>query len=723
METIKLQAQYRMSIFRNSSNGYTVAKFVSYDREEKEFSATGILGELQEDVVYNLYGNYEEHPRYGMQFHILKYERAQPNDEKTLVRFFSSAQFPGIGRKIAQHIVETLGEEAIVKIKETPEVLHQVPGLSEKKRQVILEGVLQSEDLNDSVVFFSTYGISEQNIAKIQSAYGEEAVSLVKENPYRLVSDIDGIGFTSADKLAKALDFEDLHPYRIKAAVLSSIMNICMSSGDTYCHQVSLQREVYRMMGQAIDGLNEYLEELNQERLIMIEEERIYPITQYDAECGIASFLSQFPYVDMEGVQEDIAQQIEAMETKFAIAYDAKQKEAIETFFAQPFAIISGGPGTGKTTIVKAILYLAKQLYPQAKIALCAPTGRAAKRLSQLSDGAATTIHSLLKWDLESNRFLKDAKDPLEVDILIVDEFSMVDAWVFYSLLRAGKEIGKMLLIGDVDQLPSVGPGCVLRDLMESGYFPTIQLEKIFRQSEGSDVVTLAHQVKEGRYDILHQANDVAFFQCPTHEISKRILQIVDNAYDKGYDNKDIQILAPMYNGLAGIDALNHALQEKMNPPTSEKRELRVGYRLYREHDKILQLRNQPEDNVYNGDVGEIIEIIYASEDISNLNRIVAEFDDGIIVEYSGEQIYHITHAYCTSIHKAQGSEYPIVIMPLVKEYRHMLQRRLLYTGVSRAKKSLVLLGQVEALQRCVSTKEFQVRKSTLPLRLEQKLQ
>lgn len=722
METITIQAQYLMSIFHNAGNHYTVAKFITYDQAEKEFTATGILGDLQEDVVYNLIGNYEEHPRYGIQFHIVQYERAQPNDEKTLVRFFSSAQFPGIGRKIAQHIVETLGEDAIALIKDNPQVLGQVHGLSTKKIQVLVDGIAQSDDLDDSVVFFTMHGISPQNIAKIQAKYGDEAVDLVKENPYRLVSDVDGIGFASADKLAKALAFEEQHPYRIKAAVLSSVLAVAMASGDTYCHMSQIQREVDRMMGWHVEDLTSSIEELTQERLLIIEDERIYHVTQYDAECGIATFLSQFPYEEITAPDTYIQTAIAAMEEQFSIAYDTKQKEAIETFFREPFAIISGGPGTGKTTIVKGILHLAKKLYPAARIALCAPTGRAAKRLSQLSDGSATTIHSLLKWDLESNRFTKDAKDPLEVDILIVDEFSMVDAWVFYSLLRAGKQVAKILLIGDGDQLPSVGPGCVLKDLMDSGYFPLIQLEKIFRQSEGSDVVTLAHEIREGRFDTLRQGNDAAFFSCPTHEVTKRVLQIVDSAYEKGYRNSDIQVLAPMYNGLAGIDAMNHALQERMNPPTKEKRELRIGYRVFREGDKVLQLRNQPDDNVYNGDIGEIIEIIYAKEDLSKMNRIVAQFEDEIIVEYTGEQIYHITHAYCTSIHKAQGSEYPIVIMPIVKEYRHMLQRRLLYTGVTRAKKSLVLLGQAEALQRAVSTKEYQVRKSTLPQRLQQQM-
>lgn len=721
METIKIQASYLMTIFRNETNGYTVARFVTYDQQEKEFSVTGIIGELQEDTVYDLYGYYEEHARYGMQFHLERYEKTMPNDVTSLVRFFSSAQFSGIGRKIAQSILDELGEEAIALIQDDPQILNRVPGISEKKKQVIIEGIKESENMDDTVVFFTMHGVSPQNIGKIQAKYGADAVALVKENPYRMVADIDGIGFTTADKLAKILSFDEEHPYRIKAAVLASVLSICMSTGDTYVSMQQIQRELDRMMGFHIEELSSYTEELIVERNLIQEDERIYHHTQYDAECGIATFLTQFPYEETLTYEKDLQKEISELEESFHISYEEKQKEAIQTFFDEPFAIISGGPGTGKTTIVKGILHLAKKIYPEARIALCAPTGRASKRLSQLSNGDATTIHSLLHWDLESNQFTKGPQEPLETDILIVDEFSMVDAWLFYSLLRAGKQIAKLLLIGDEDQLPSVGPGCVLKDLMDSNCFPMIRLEKIFRQSEGSDVVTLAHEIREGRFDILRQAKDAAFFSCPSHEVTKRVLQIVENAYEKGYDNRDIQVLAPMYNGVAGIDALNHALQEMMNPPSNTKRELRMGYRIFREGDKVLQLKNQPDDNVYNGDIGEVLEIIYASEDISKLNRVVASFDD-TIVEYSGEQIYHITHAYCTSIHKAQGSEYPIVIMPIVNDYRHMLQRRLLYTGVTRAKKSLVLIGHVEALQRCVTTKDHQLRKSTLRQRIQMQL-
>lgn len=716
MEELRIQARFLLMIYHNQSNGYGVARFISYDKEEKEFTATGIFGSLEDERVYNLIGHYEEHYRYGLQFQVNSYEMMRPNDVSSLVRYFSSAMFPGIGKKLAQLIVDTLGEAAIDRIIEDEACLNSISALSEKKKAVIIEGVKQFQDLDDSVVFFTKHGLSLQMIAKLQSAYGDEAVNKVKENPYRLVSEVDGIGFSTSDKLAAALHFESDKPHRTKAAVLASVMACCMASGDTFVLRDRLFNETRRLMKEEPADIDMILEELAIDRSIIIEEERIYHHTQYDAEVGIAAFLTQFPYVETEQTTLSLTEEIALIEEAFHISYEDKQKQAIMTFFQEPFAIISGGPGTGKTTIVKGILALAEKLYPQAKITLCAPTGRAAKRMAQLSDKEAMTIHSLLKWDLESNQFMKGFDDPLDCDILIVDEFSMVDSWLFYCLLRACKPVAKILLIGDKDQLPSVSPGCVLQDLMNSECFPIICLDKIFRQSVGSDVVTLAHEINEGSYQSLQNAKDAAFFACPAFEVCTRVSQIVESAYQKGYENQDIQVLAPMYQGVAGIDALNRSLQVLMNPPQHSKRELSYGYRVFREGDKIMQLKNQPEEDVYNGDIGTIIEIIYASDDITKQNRIVAAYDD-IIVEYPQDKFHHITHAYCISIHKAQGSEYPIVIMPLVNDYRHMLQRRLLYTGVSRAKKSLVLLGQQEALHRAVHMME-QPRKSTLRERI-----
>lgn len=717
-EEIILKAKHLHTIFRNDTNGYTVAKFVTYDANEEDFTATGYFGELNEDVLYKLHGDYVDHPRYGMQFQVTAYEKMMPNDESTLIRYFSSSLFPGIGAQTAKSIVEALGEDAIEIIKENPEALKQITALNARKRASIIQGIMEHEEADDSVVFFTRMGISVKTIMKMEAAYGDAMISMVKENPYRLIEEIDGIGFKTADKLAKELAFAQDHPYRIKAVILSCVLDLCMVSGDTYTTLEQIEKRFRKEFGASMD-INPYLEELELDRLVMIEDERIYHHTQYDAQNGIASFLAGFPYRESE---EEVTFDIEGigmMEQKFHIRYEDKQKEAITAFFKEPFLILTGGPGTGKTTIVKGILDLYQRYYPSDTIALCAPTGRAAKRLSELSSTAATTIHSLLKWDLETNTFLVNDKEPIQADLLIIDEFSMVDQWLFYHLLRACRMVKRIVVIGDEDQLPSVGCGCVLKDLIESACFPLVRLNKIFRQSEGSDVVTLAHQIREGSADILENAKDIAFFPCQNYEVRDLILSVVSNALDKGYDPKEIQVLAPMYGGVAGIDALNNALQKMMNPADPYKKELKVGYRLFREHDKILQLKNQPEDEVYNGDIGEIIEISYRDDNVHQKNCITADFD-GVLVEYSGEQIYNITHAYATSIHKAQGSEYAIVIMPIVKDYRYMLQKRLIYTGVTRAKRSLVLLGDKEVFLHALRVEDRHVRKSTLQEKIKE---
>lgn len=721
MEIIKIQAKHIVTIFRNEHNGYTVARFELYDVNDKEFTVTGFFSELQEDALYNLMGNYEEHARYGMQFKAESYERVLPNDRQSLIRYFASAQFPGIGQQTASEIIEELGENAITLIKEDANILDRVHNLSDKKKESIRNGVMMSEQLDDSIVFFTQNGVSVRNIMKIEAVYGDDAIPIVKKNPYLLIEDIDGIGFATADKLAKSLQFSDDHPYRIKAAVLSSVLSICMASGDTYVAKEQIQKELLKKMNMQLDNLDDYIQQLLQDRSLILEDDHLYHHTQYDSETGIANFVKHFPYGNelSEINLEELHKAIHVIESSLAIHYEEHQIFAIEKFFMTPFSILTGGPGTGKTTIVKGILMLLKEFYPTAYISLCAPTGRAAKRLSQLSDASATTLHSLLKWDLESNTFLKHDRDPLEADVIIIDEFSMVDQWLFYNFIKAARPAAKILLIGDEDQLPSVGPGCVLKDLIGSGVVPLVRLEKIFRQSEGSDVVALAHDIRMGSFQTLQNGRDVAFFPCQNYEVKDRVLQIVQNAFDKGYAQKDIQVLAPMYGGVAGIDALNSALQKMINPYDREKREQRVGYRIFREDDKVLQLKNQPEDEVYNGDIGVIIEIIHAHENPSNTLKIVVNFDD-TIVEYSGDQLYNITHAYCISIHKSQGSEYPIVIMPIVNDYRHMLQRRLLYTGVTRAKRSLVLLGHQEAIAKAVTTVERFQRKSTLASRLSQ---
>ncbi|MEG0823700.1 MAG: ATP-dependent RecD-like DNA helicase [Erysipelotrichaceae bacterium] len=716
-EEINIKGQFIVTIFRNDSTGYTIAKFRMHDKTEKVISVTGAFSVVNLDILYSLTGSYVNHPKYGMQFNTTTYEQIMPSDTDSLIRFFSSAIFSGIGKKTAEDIVNVLGEQAIDIIKENKDELLKVKSLNEKKRASIINGIHQHDDVDDSIVFLSSHGVSQRNIMKVEATYGERAISVIKKNPYQLVEDIDGIGFISADKLAKSLLFKDDDPNRIKAAVLACVLEICMNTGNSYVSYEQLKTATIRKLKFEEFDLDECIFYYIKKHILYNVDGRIYHSSQYEAECGIAKLLANFPYIEEDRIEEDLDKEIHKIEVKDNISYENLQRDAIKLFFKKDFMILTGGPGTGKTTIVKAILELYKKFYPNRGVILSAPTGRAAKRLSELSTGESSTIHRLLKWDLETNTFVKNEKDPIEADLLIVDEFSMVDQNLFYNLLRACKKVRKLLIIGDEDQLPSVSPGCVLKDLIETNEFPVIRLEKIYRQAEGSDVIALAHEIKDGFANSVEGSKDVVFFNATNYHICDMVKSIVTNAFNKGYTLNDIQVLAPMYNGVAGIDALNNTLQELCNPKEQYKKELRVGYRIFREMDKVLQLKNQIDDDIYNGDIGYIKEIIYANEDPSGRYHIIVDFDNNLVT-YNSEQIINLTHAYCISIHKSQGSEYPIVIMPIISDNAYMLSRRLIYTGITRAKNSLVLLGNKEVMYNSIKKKESSQRLTTLIMKI-----
>ncbi|MFV0381289.1 MAG: ATP-dependent RecD-like DNA helicase [Breznakia sp.] len=710
-----IEGHFQYIIYRNDSN-YTVAVFLLDAKQAEKITVTGYLGELEEDMLYRLYGRYTEHPRYGLQYAIDHYESVLPSDRATLVKYFSSALFPGVGKRTAEKIADQLGGEGLQRLQEDMDLLTTLAGVNDKQIESLRRGL--NNELDDSIVFLTRHGIHARHILKIEAIYADKAIAIIKDNPYQLIVDVDGIGFKTADKLAMHLGFTQEDPKRVKAAITACVLDMCMKSGNSFekkdqvCAQVRKQLSFLKK-----EVLEVYLEELCKEKLLIMEKDDVYHHTQYEAELGISTFLYHFPY-SLKNIETtiDLDNEIHLLETIFHIQYDKKQKAAIKIFFEESFSILSGGPGTGKTTIVRAIIELYKKLYANDEIALCAPTGRAAKRLSELSGVSATTVHSLLKWDLETNRFGVDATNPIAADLLIVDECSMMDAWLFYKLLIASKQISKILIIGDVDQLPSVGPGFVLKDLVQSKVFKLTMLDKVYRQAQGSDVIRLAHDIRQGSLQTFQQANDIKFFSCENYQINEQIIKIVDSAFMKGYDEFDIQILAPMYRGVAGIDAINRHLQSICNPAQDDKNEVHVGHKIFRENDKVLQLKNQPDDGVYNGDIGKIIEIRRGQIGTSE-KEIIVDFDN-IIVAYTTESFMNITHAYCISIHKAQGSEYPIIIMPVVKDYYYMLQRRLLYTGITRAKKSLILLGDKEIFYKGIQKADTQPRFTKLAMRL-----
>lgn len=722
VETFVIQGKFTYIRYRHELTGFTVASFKLNDHQEKTITVTGILPKIDTHHLYECKGHYIEHERYGLQFEIEQLSLQKPSDEESLIQYFASSSFSGIGRKTAEKIVNRLGLNAIAKIQEDPTLLNEIFKENDKRIQSILTGIEKKNELDESVLFFNKIGLNVRSLEKIQVAYGDEAMYIIQENPYRLVEDIDGIGFKTSDKIASILGFESDHPYRIKALIESEVLEECIRSGNSYVEKAEFEYSLMkRLQKENLNpddcDLENMMNDLLMNRFIVIENDRIYHHTQFDAEKGIADFLNHFPYVaNAKTTIQDIDNEIKMIESEFGIQYEQKQIDAIKMFFEKPFSILTGGPGTGKTTIVKAILALYQKFFYSDQVMLSAPTGRASKRLSECSNMPACTLHRLLKWDLETNSFMVNEEEPLYLDCLIIDEFSMVDQWLFYNLCKASKHIKKILIIGDEDQLPSVGIGTVLKDCIESNKFSVLRLEKIFRQSSGSDIVELAYEMKQGSCEILKYGKDIKFFECPSNNIKDQILNIVNHAFEKGYKDQDIQVLSPMYSGVCGIDQLNLSLQKMMNPRNSFSKEIQVGYRIFREHDKVLQLKNLPDEDVYNGDIGEIIEIM-KKEDGYPTDCICVDFD-GILVEYTRERFELLTHAYCISIHKSQGSEYPIVVMPISNMHKAMLSRRLIYTGITRAKKSLVVLGNYETLKKVLANQNERQRKTTLKMRI-----
>jgi exodeoxyribonuclease V alpha subunit len=711
---IKLNGKITHIIYHNEKNFYTVAKFTINDDLEKNITVTGTMPEPQVDILYDIYGKYVEHPKYGMQFLIESFEKPLPEEEEGIVRYLSGVQFAGIGKKTAEKVVHALGDDCLAQIKENPEVLKMVPGLSEKHIQAIQEGMQQENDgLEELIRFLNVHGIGIRNLVRLNQTYGKEALRKLKENPYKTIEDCDGFGFKTADAIAMSLGFQKDDERRLYAYLVSLVMDMCMENGDSYIRLEALEARFLKAI-RGVGDFEELLHEAVMNRSLIQKEDKIYPVSQYDAENYISLFLSQFPYEDIEKPEKEIIQQyLEAMEKDIQINYDPTQIKAIDTLFDSPVTIMTGGPGTGKTTVVRAMVTLFKMMYPSYTVVCAAPTGRAAKRLAELTGSPAATVHSLLQWDLESNLFARNEENPIDADLLIIDEFSMVDNYLFSNLLKASRNIKKICIIGDEDQLPSVGPGCVLRDMIACDKFPVIRLNHIYRQKTGSDVIALAHAINEGDVDLSKYENDVAFFPCSEYEIKKNVLNVVDGAIGKGYSIDDIQVLSPMYSGSAGIDVLNNALQEYFNGAAEDKREMHIGYRTFREGDKILQLKNQPDDNVYNGDIGRLIEIVPAKESEDHKTTLVVDFQ-GCFVEYQQETWENITLAYCISIHKSQGSEYPIVIMPLAHAHQRMLQKKLIYTAVTRARKALVMLGDKNAFQHGIETIDLHPRNTTL---------
>lgn len=707
--------------FYSESSNYIVA-LIEVEQEDKLIPMNGYMNNFNDYEKYAFIGDYEIHPKYGKQFKLSEYRIIYAKESEEIIKYLSSPLFKGIGKALATQIVNTLGEECLEKIKEDKHNLDLVRGMTEKRREIIYEALTNGDYDQEVMQFFMGHGISLKNLGLIQAYYQEKTLEILQNNPYQLVEDIDGIGFKTADELALKTGGTLDNPNRIKAGIIYSIKQYGFNTGSTYCYldeiKIMFSKIIYNIEEVSF---NEYLDELIDEGLIIQRGDKYYYFEMDEAEKNIAEYLKiRINKPDELFDEKEVERLLTNYEKTQGICYAAKQKEALNYFLKSSCMILTGGPGTGKTTIVQALLKVYSALYPDDRIGLVAPTGRAAKRLTELTGIYACTIHRLLKWDLHSNTFAMNKSNPLDLDVLIIDEFSMVDCLLLSKLFEAGRGINKVLFIGDYHQLPSVAPGNILQDLMEAGV-KTIELDEIFRQAKDSGIIQLAHHIIHNEIenmDLFEQYRDINFFPCINYDVVKNVKIIVKKAIDEGYDTNDIQVLVPMYQGVAGIDALNDALQDVFNPIDEFNDSYQIGRKEYRVGDKILQLKNRPDDDVFNGDIGTLVEICRKDNFEYLQDTLIVDFD-GNFVEYTSNIFNTITHAYCMSIHKSQGNEFKIVIMAVLSDYYIMLRRNLLYTAITRAKQSLFILGSSKAFMHGLANYQDSRRKTSLKSRFK----
>ncbi|MQR88478.1 ATP-dependent RecD-like DNA helicase [Bacillus megaterium] len=736
-----------VTVFHNEENLYNVTRIrikkTNLEIEDKETVVTGYFPKLNEDEVYTFYGDFKEHPKFGLQFHVEQFKKELPQSRQGVVQYLSSDLFHGIGKKTAENIVDALGERAIFRILQNESVLKEVPRLSADKAEALVTQLREHQGLEEVMVKLTDLGFGPQLSMKIFQAYKQEALEIVQNNPYQLVEDIQGIGFSRADELGKRLGMATNHPDRLRAGILYVIEQECNQMGHVYVTADQLYGKTAELLRKSRhENLSEMdltreVDALKADKKLIIQDEKIYFPPLFYAEKGlvkaIQKIMAQTQYEE-QFPESEFLLALGELEERLDVQYAPSQRKGIQTALMSPMLLLTGGPGTGKTTVIKGIVELYAELHGCSlnpgdykkdeafPVLLVAPTGRAAKRMSEATGLPAVTIHRLLKWNGQEG-FDHNEENPIDGKLLIVDEVSMVDLWLAHQLFKSLPANLQVILVGDEDQLPSVGPGQVLKDLLSSEVVPTVRLTDVYRQAEGSSIIDLAHEIKKGKLpeDLSRQQGDRSFIRCQGQHITNVVQQVCGNALKKGYTAKDIQVLAPMYKGPAGIDKLNEVLQELFNPASEQRRELKHGDITYRVGDKVLQLVNQPDSNVFNGDMGEIVSVFFAKENTEKQDMLVISYE-GNEVTYTKQDFNQITHAYCCSIHKSQGSEFPIVVLPIVKSYYRMLRRNLLYTAVTRSKQFLILCGEDAAFQLGVSRNEDSVRQTNLQPLLRESL-
>lgn len=718
----KINGYVEHIVFQNQENGYTVMNLVS---EGEEITCVGMFKGLTQGETIVVEGDYVEHPVYGSQFKAVTYQTVAPKDSVSMERYLGSGAVKGVGAALAARIVKKFGDDTFRIIEEEPERLSEVKGISERKAQEIAVQMEEKKELREALVYLQQYGISNTLAVKIYNTYGMNLYGIMRENPYRLAEDISGVGFRIADEIAAKIGIHTDSDYRIRSGILYTLLQ-AVGEGHCYLPLELLLERTQMLLEVSKENIRPQIDNMMMDKKLIIKGENVYATSYYYAELNCAGMLHQLniPMCEADNLPSQdnaIRARLEKMAEGLEMELDELQLEAVMESIRNGLFILSGGPGTGKTTTINMMIR-----YFEAEgldIFLAAPTGRAAKRMTEATGFEARTIHRMLELnsalsdeDSKKVSFERNQENPLEADVIIIDEMSMVDIQLLQSLLKAIMPGTRLILVGDVNQLPSVGPGQVLRDIMNSKAFPMVVLQKIFRQAGESDIVVNAHRINRGEQITLDNKSKDFFLleRNDANVIYKHMIQLIQDMLPK-YVNVtpfEIQVLTPMRKGSLGCETLNGILQRYLNPPDSRKREYVHGEHIYREGDKVMQVKNNyqleweivsrygiPIDRgtgIFNGDVGRIIEIN------ENASSLVVEFDEHRRVTYPFSLLEELELSYAVTIHKSQGSEYPAVVMPLLGGPRMLLNRNLLYTGITRAKNCVTILGSSDTVRSMI---------------------
>ena len=728
-------------IFRNEDNGYTVMVLKGME-EERELTCVGTFPAITQGAAIEASGNYTTHPVYGKQFQIASYVEKMPEDALAMERYLGSGAIKGIGAALAARIVRRFGDDTMRIVEEEPERLAEIKGISEKKAMEIAEQMTEKADMRRAMIFLQKYGISLNLGAKIYQKYGQTVYGVLQENPYRLAEDISGVGFRIADEIASRIGIHTDSDYRIRSGMLYTLLQ-ASGEGHIYLPKEELFSRASGLLGVDSSYMEKHLMDMVVDRKLILKETEegavVYPTRYYYLELNSARMLCELNILCPED-EELMEKRINRIEKETGTRLDEMQKQAVAAAASHGLFILTGGPGTGKTTTINAIIRYFEE--EGAELRLAAPTGRAAKRMTEATGYEAQTIHRLLELngmpeeeqEGRAVHFDRNSENPLEADVIIIDEMSMVDIALMHSLLLAVTAGTRLILVGDENQLPSVGPGNVLRDIIRSGCFPVVELKKIFRQASESDIVVNAHKINRGeQVTINNKSRDFFFLKRYDADIIIRVvIALIQEKLPRYVDAKpyEIQVLTPMRKGLLGVERLNQILQRYLNPPDEKKKEKEIGQRLFREGDKVMQVKNNyqleweilgrykiPVDKgvgVFNGDTGIMTEINEFAE------TATVEFEDGRQAEYSFKQLEELELAYAVTIHKSQGSEYPAVILPILSGPRMLMNRNLLYTAVTRARKCVTVVGSETTFAEMIRNEKQQQRYSSLDRRIRE---